>query len=118
MQEDGLHAERIGYLASVLAGGSAEAIEHVLVEIVATRGRYFLDRIGHVVDGDANEAGRKGSSALIYSARTRDIACEYVEPSLHYLCIQRLRAIAEDFREIVGLNATEQHVAVGHGERS
>ena len=56
MQEDTLHPERIGNLAGMLAAGAAEAVECVVRDVVTTLHRNFLDRIGHVLHGDAQES--------------------------------------------------------------
>ena len=40
----------------MLAAGAAEALQRVAGDVVAARDRDLLDRIGHVVDGDADEA--------------------------------------------------------------
>ena len=47
------HAERVGDQAGMLAAGAAEACQRVAADVVAARDRDLLDRIGHVVDGDA-----------------------------------------------------------------
>ena len=50
------HAERVGHEAGVLAAGAAEAVQRIAGDVVAALHRDFLDRIGHVLDRDLDEA--------------------------------------------------------------
>ena len=43
-------------LLSMLAGCATEAVEGVLSDVVAALYRDFLDRIGHVLDGNTQES--------------------------------------------------------------
>ncbi len=52
MDEDPLHAERVGDETRVLPAGTAEAAEGVLSDVVAALHGYALDGIRHVVDGN------------------------------------------------------------------
>ena len=56
MDEDARHAERVGDAAGMLAAGAAEALQRVAGDVVAARDRDLLDRVGHVADGDVDEA--------------------------------------------------------------
>jgi hypothetical protein len=53
VNEDRLHAQRIGDQAGVLAAGAAEAVERVAGDVIAALHRDLLDGVGHVLDGDA-----------------------------------------------------------------
>jgi hypothetical protein len=56
MDEDRLHTELVGHQTGMLAAGAAEALQGVAGDVVALLDRDLLDRIGHVGDGDAEEA--------------------------------------------------------------
>ena len=55
--EDGVDAEGVGDGAGVLAAGAAEAGEGVAGDVVAALDGDLLDGVGHVEDGDLQEAG-------------------------------------------------------------
>jgi hypothetical protein len=67
VHEDPAHAQRVGHAAGMLAAGAAEALQRVLRDVVAPRHRDALDGIGHVLDGDLQEAfgqaTRRGGAA-------------------------------------------------------
>ena len=50
------HAERVGDEAGVLAAGAAEAVEQIARHVIAALDGDFLDGVGHVFDGDGDEA--------------------------------------------------------------
>jgi hypothetical protein len=56
VQEHRRHAQRIGHEAGVLPAGAAEAVERVFRHVIAALDGDLLDRVGHVLDGDAQEA--------------------------------------------------------------
>ena len=56
MDEHARHAERVGDEARVLPARAAEAAQRVFGDVVAALHRDVLDRVGHVVDRDAQEA--------------------------------------------------------------
>ena len=55
MDQDPLHAERVGDRAGMLAARAAEAGERVAGDVMASRDRDLADRRGHVVDRDVEE---------------------------------------------------------------
>ena len=56
VDEDGFHPQRIGDEAGVLAAGATEALQGEAADVVALLHRDLLDRVGHVGDGDLQEA--------------------------------------------------------------
>src|SRR5262249_16950141 len=56
VNENARHAERVGYQAGMLAARAPEAVERVMRDVVAALDGNFLDRIGHVLDRDLDEA--------------------------------------------------------------
>jgi hypothetical protein len=50
------HAERVGDEAGVLAAGAAEAVQRIACDIIAALHRNLLDRVGHVLYRDLDEA--------------------------------------------------------------
>ena len=56
VDEHGLHAELVGHQACMLAARAAEALQREARRVVPLLHRDLLDRIGHVGDGDAEEA--------------------------------------------------------------
>ena len=118
MDQHRRHAERVGHQAGVLAAGAAEAVERVAGHVVAALHRDLLDRVGHVLDRDLEEARRDlDRSARVAGGRAylRRKACE---PLAHRAGVQRLvLAGAEDVREEFWLQLAEHDVAVGDAER-
>ena len=56
MDQHGGHAERVGNEAGMLAAGAAEAVERIARHVIAALDRNLLDRVGHVLDRDLDEA--------------------------------------------------------------
>ena len=97
----------------MLAAGAAEALQRVAGDVVAAGDRDLLDRVGHVVDGDADEAfGRLRARSM--PARSA-ISAQRASDGLG---VDRLVAArAEHVREMLGADLAEHDVAVGDGER-
>ena len=115
MDQHGLHAERVGDEAGVLAAGAAEAVEQIFGDVVAALHRDLLDGVGHVLDGDGDEAlgDRFGRAAVA------DLCGQGGETLAHHRGVERLvLAGAEDRREEIGLQLAEHDVGVGDGERA
>ena len=118
MDQHRRHAERVRHQAGVLPARAAEAVERVAGHVVAALHRDLLDRVGHVLDRDLEEAGGDlGGRALVarglaYLRRKRR------ELVAHHAGIQRLvLAGAEDVGEELGLQRAQHDVAVGDAER-
>ena len=81
------HAQRVGHPAGVLAAGTAEALQRVARDVVAPRHRDLLDRIGHLLHGDVDEAFGHLFGALrpVRAAMSGELAS-----AAHRLGIQRL----------------------------
>ena len=56
MDQHRFHAKRVGDEAGMLAAGTAKAVEQILGDIVASLHGDLLDGVGHVLDGDGDEA--------------------------------------------------------------
>jgi hypothetical protein len=118
VQQHPRHAERIGNQAGMLPAGTAEAAERVFRDVVAALDRDLLDGVGHVLDGDPEEAlGRRrriGGTA----GGGGDLGGESGEAVLDHGAVERLVAARpEQRREEVRLQLAEHHVAVGDGQR-
>ena len=113
------HAERVGDGAGVLAAGPAEHVQDVPCDVVAALHRDLLDRVGHVRHGDLDEARRHLLGTAVVPGGCGDLLAELCEQGFRDLGVERgVAARAEHLREVVGLDAAEQHVGVGDGERA
>ena len=113
------HAQRVGHRAGVLPARAAEHVQHVLGHVVAALHRDLLDRVGHVRHGDLGEAGRDLLRAAGVAGVRGDLITEFRKFRFRNIRVEGLVALlAEDPREVVRLDAAEQHVGVGDGERA
>src|SRR5579883_3278928 len=97
MDEHGRHAERVGDAAGMLAAGAAEAAQRVAGDVVAALNRDLLDGVGHVLDGDAQEAVGNLLEAAPLAGRGFDTACELAELLAYDVRIQRLIAVRAEY---------------------
>jgi hypothetical protein len=88
MQQHRLDAERIGDEAGMLAAGAAKGVQRIAGDIIAALDRDLLDRLGHVGDGDLDEA----VGDLLGRAAIADLASERCELLAHGRDIERLVA--------------------------
>ena len=110
MDEHLAHAERVGHQAGVLAAGAAEAVQGVAGDVVAALHRDLLDRIGHVLHRDGEEA----LSHFLRGASVADLGGHGSEGDPDCLGVERLVLVgAEDLREKLGPQLAEHHVGVG-----
>ena len=113
------HAQRVGDRAGVLPARAAEHVQDVLGDVVAALHRDLLDRVGHVRHGDLGEPGRDLLRAAGVAGVRGDLLAEFGKFRFRNIRVERLVAAgAEDLREVVRLDAAEQHVGVGDGERA
>jgi hypothetical protein len=113
MNQHAGHTERIGDQTSVLATGAAKAIERVARHIVAALHGDLLDRVGHVLDRNLDEA----IGDLFGAAPGADILCQGRKCAAHGVSVERLILLRpEDLRKEVGDELTDHHVGVCHGE--
>ena len=119
MHQNPRHAQGIGHKASMLPARAAEALQRVARHVMAALDGYFLDRIGHVVDGDAQEALGHFLRCAGWLARgLRDSFTERGELRADDIGVERFIAIwAEHRGEVIGVQLAQHHVAIGHGER-
>ena len=107
------HAQRVGHQTGVLAARAAKALQRVAGHVVTTRHRDFLDGIGHLLHGNADEALRGGLRAQPGFGAQRGKALA------HHLGIERLVGVrAKAAREVFGLHLAHHHVGIGHGQRA
>ena len=119
VKQDRVDADGVGDGAGVLAAGAAEGDEHVFGRVVAALDRDLLDRLGHVLVGDAQEAFGGGFSGDGLAGFGFDLGAEVFEPGDDDVAIERLIGVgAEDGGEEFGTHAAEQDVAVGDRERA
>src|SRR5689334_3064066 len=113
MDEDRLHAKRIGNETGVLPTGAAETVETVAARIIALGDRDLADGVGHVLDGDADEAVRD------FFRRLADGAREFGERIAHlYFVESSVAAVAEQLREIPSVELSHHDVGVGDSQRA
>ena len=100
------HAEGVGDRAGVLAAGAAEAVEGVEGDVVAALHRDVLDGVGHVLDGDGEEAFRHLLRAERLAGGGRHLCGQGGEPATHHLGVERLVGVGpEHLREVRRLDA-------------
>ena len=94
------HAELVGDDARMLPARAAEAGQRVLRDVVAALDRDELDRVGHVRDRDAQEAGRDHVGRARLPGRIRDLRGQRFELRAHGVGIdRRVGSRAEDLRK-------------------
>ena len=64
--------QRVRHQAGMLPARAAETLQHIAGDIMPPRDRDLLDRIGHIVDGDADEA--LGNLARRLPHQSRDLS--------------------------------------------
>ena len=115
VDQHGFDAERIGDRTGMLAARPAETVERIVRHIVAALDGNALDGVGHVLDGDTQEALRHG----FRRAAGADPLGERSEFPAHDLDIERLVAPRpENAREELRQQPAEHEVAVGDRQRA
>ncbi len=115
MDQHPRHAERVGDETGVLPAGPAEAVERVVGHVVAALHRDLLDRIGHVLDRDLDEA----VGDLLSTAAVADLRRELGEAGAHRLGVERQVLLGpEDARKEVRDQLASHDVGVSHRERA
>ncbi len=118
VHEDAAHAQRIGHAAGMLAAGAAEALQRVLRDVVAARHRDALDRVGHVLDRDLQEALGQRLGRGLAAGRGLHLGRQRLEPGRDAVAVQRLVGLRpEHLRKVRRLDLAQQHVGVGRGQR-
>ena len=117
MDQDAPHAERVGDEAGVLPAGAAEALQGVAGDVAAALHADLLDGVGHVVDGDAQEAG---GGLLGRAHRLAGLAGDGVghlgEAGARGVGVERHVAGGPEHRwEVIRADPAEHDVAVGDG---
>ena len=115
MQQDMLHAQRIGNEAGVLSTRAAERIQQIARHVVAALNADLLDGIGHVFDGDGQEAFRHLLGRAPFAGRGGDFG-ELLGDRLAVEGLVLPRA--EDRGKISRIELAKHHVGVGHGQRA
>ena len=111
VHKDARHPQRIGHQTGVLTAGTAKTLQGVARDVVTASDRYFLDGIGHLLHGDADEAFRH------LLGRPGGLAGQLVKLQLHRLAAQRLiSARAKYPGEIVWLNFPQHHIRIGYSQ--
>ena len=119
VDEDTADAERIRDQTGVLSARSAEAVQRIAGDVVTTLDRDLLDRLGHVLDrdhqeavGDLDRAAPVARLALYLGGKGRELLA-------HDVLVQRfVRVGAEHPGEEARADLAHHHVRVGHAERS
>ena len=98
----------------MLPARAAEAGERVAADVMAPRDRDLADCRGHVVDGDFEE-----SFGNFLEALAPDCIGDLLQPHSRSVRVERLIAVrSEHAREMIRVDAAEEQVAIGDGERS
>ena len=119
VHQDPLQPEGVGDPAGVLAGGAAEAAQHVAGDVVAALNRDLLDRVRHVVDRDREAAVRDLLGSAPGAGRRLDLGRELPELLPRELAIERLiRLRPEHLGEEARMELADHQVGVGHGQRA
>ena len=114
MQQHGLDAERVRDQAGVLASGPAEGVQRIARDVVAALHRDLLDRLGHVGDGDLDEA----VGDLLGRAPVADFGRQHREFVADDLDVERLVLLRPEDRGEIGRDQLADHdVGIGHRER-
>ena len=114
MDQDALHAQRVGDPAGMLAARPAEAGERIAGHVMAAGDRDFADGGGHIVDRDVQESLGDLLEALRAAKRVGDL----LQPRPRCFGIERLVAVRpENGREILGADPAQEEIAVGHRQR-
>ncbi len=90
MQQHARHAERGGHRAGMLAASATEADQGVVAHVVAALHRDGLDRIGHVLDRDAQEALGDLLRAGALAGRGGNLIGQGAETGADRILIERL----------------------------
>ncbi|OQC04256.1 MAG: hypothetical protein BWX79_02528 [Alphaproteobacteria bacterium ADurb.Bin100] len=92
---------------------AAEALEGVARHVVAARHRNLLDRVGHLLHRDLDEAFRH------ILRRTAGLGGQHGKLRLHHVPIESLvGAMAKHPGKVRRLDLADHHVGVGHGQRA
>ena len=111
--------ERIGDQAGMLAARAAEAGQRVARDVMAARDRDLADRVGHVVDRDAQEAlGDFVARCVVRAPLERDRPPRCSRAARRRRIERLVAARAEHRREMLRHDPAEEQVAVGDGQRS
>ena len=113
------HAERVGDQAGMLAAGAAEAVERIAGHVMAALDRNLLDRIGHVLDRDLDEAvGDLFGAARPAWALLVHLASQRGEAGAHGVGVERLVLLRpENLRKEIRHQLADHDIGVGHRER-
>ncbi len=118
VDEDALHAERIGDQAGMLSACAAEANQGEGARVEPLAHRDLLDRVRHVVDRDGDEPLGEFLGPLGDAGGLAHLLGEPREVGFHRLAIEQQVALRpEDRREMPGLDLAEQEIGIGDGER-
>src|SRR5215218_604273 len=110
MDEHRFHAQSVCHKACMLTAGPAEAVKQVFGNVVPALDRYFLDRVGHVLDRDGDETFRHAFSAPAIA----DLCGQSSESSRNHGVVERLiLSWSEDSGKEIWLQLAEHHIRVG-----
>ena len=119
MNEHPRHTQRIGDKAGVLAAGAAKAAQRVFSDIVTALHRNLLDGVGHVANGDVDEALGHGLGCARIPRGLADVPGKSGEFLTRDIGIQTLGAgTPEHRRKKLRLYLAQHDIAIGHGQRT
>ena len=119
VDKDTADPEGIRDQAGVLAARAAEAVEGIPGDVMAALDRDLLDRLGHVLDRDHQEAVRDFHRRAPVAGLALDFGGERGELLPHDVFVERLVGVgAEHPGEKARADLADHHVGVGHAERA
>ena len=115
MDKDAFHPKRIGHETSMLPACPTKAVHRVFGHVIAALHTDFLDRIGHVFNGNPQETFGNVFNGHAATDFTRHI----VKFRTHGIHIQRLVGVrAKNRWKQIRVQFAQQHVAIGHRQRA
>ena len=119
MRQNRGHGQRIGHGARMLPPRPAKHGQGIRRDVVAALHRDALDRIGHVGIGYVDKALRHRVRRQIATGSLSDTRGQRIKPQHHGVPVKRLICTgSEDRREMLGLQAPQHHIGIGHRQRT
>ena len=93
VEHDPGHAEGVGDQAGMLTARAAETVQHIAGDVVAALDRDRLDRLGHALNGDGDEAFGERFRRRVAARGAPDLGGQCLETGRHGGGVERLVAV-------------------------
>ena len=114
MQDHALDTERVGDETGMLPARTAKTVEHIASDVIAPLHGNRLDSVGHIGDGDLDEA----FGDLLRQAAIAQLPRERMEGLHHRAPVQQLvLAAPENLGKQIGLELARHDIGVRDRER-